>query len=71
MMVSVRRFALGWNKGLKKESSIRCDELVSLAKVVLTHYVGWLGPTCLGELKTALSVALGLDSLYPFDLTPQ
>ena len=62
---------VGLEQGLKKESSIHCDELVSLPKAPLTHYVGWLGPACFGELERALSVALGLDSLYPFDLTPQ
>jgi mRNA interferase MazF len=62
---------VGLEQGLKKESSIHCDELVSLPKAVLTHYVGCLGPTCLGQLEGALAGALGLDSLDPFDLTPQ
>ena len=62
---------IGPEQGLKKESSIHCDELVSLPKAVLTHYVGSVGPAALGQLERALSVALGLDSLDPFDLTPQ
>jgi mRNA interferase MazF len=62
---------VGLEQGLKKESSVHCDELVSLPKAMLTHYVGWLGPACLGALERALSVALGLDSLDSFDLTPQ
>ena len=33
---------VGTAEGLKKESSIHCDELVSLPKSVLTHYVGSL-----------------------------
>jgi mRNA interferase MazF len=62
---------VGLEQGLKKESSIHCDELVSLPKAALTNYVGWLRPTSLGLLDRALSVALGLDRLDPFDLTPQ
>jgi len=62
---------VGLEQGLKKESSIHCDELVSLPKAALTHYVGRLGPASLDELERALSVALGLDSLDPFDLTTQ
>ena len=62
---------VGLEQGLKKESSIHCDELVSLPKQVLTHYVGAVGPACLGQLERALSAALGLDSLDCFDLTPQ
>jgi mRNA interferase MazF len=32
----------GQDVGLKQDSSIHCDELVSLPKGVLTHYVGAL-----------------------------
>jgi mRNA interferase MazF len=38
----------GSEQGLKKDSSIHCDELVSLPKAILTHYVGYLGPAPLG-----------------------
>jgi mRNA interferase MazF len=62
---------VGLEQGLKKESSIHCDELVSLPKAALTRYVGCLGPAFLGQLERALSVALGLDGLEPFELTPQ
>jgi mRNA interferase MazF len=61
----------GWEHGLKRESSIHCDELVSLPKAVLTNYVGSLGPAALGQLERALAVALGLGSLDAFDPTPQ
>ncbi len=50
-------------EGLKKESSIHCDELVSLPKSVLTHYVGSLKHHGLQELDKALVVALGLEDL--------
>jgi mRNA-degrading endonuclease toxin of MazEF toxin-antitoxin module len=46
--------------GLKKESSIRCDDLVSLPKSVLTSYVGSLKANTVARLDMALSVALGL-----------
>jgi mRNA interferase MazF len=46
--------------GLKHESSIHCDALVSLPKTVLTDYVAGLKPTRLRALDQALLVALGL-----------
>lgn len=52
---------VGAAEGLKHESSIHCDELVSLPKSALTHYIGALKPAGLDELNTALAVALGLD----------
>ena len=50
--------AVGINEGLKHESSIHCDELVSLPKTVLTNFVAALPPRTLAELKQALRVAL-------------
>jgi mRNA interferase MazF len=35
---------LGTEDGLKHESSIHCDELVSLQKTALTHFVGTIDP---------------------------
>jgi mRNA interferase MazF len=52
--------AVGLDEGLKKDSSIHCDELASLSKSLLTHYVGALGPAALREFDAALAVALGL-----------
>jgi mRNA interferase MazF len=52
--------AVGVDEGLKQESSLHCDELVSLPKASLTRYVGCLSPEKLLELDTALAVALGL-----------
>ena len=51
----------GPTKGLKKESSIHCDELVSLPKAVLTYYVGSLKRDALRELDKALAVALAVE----------
>lgn len=54
--------AVGIDQGLKHESSIHCDELVSLPKASLTHFIGTLAPTKIEELNRALAVAVGLDS---------
>jgi mRNA interferase MazF len=56
---------VGTDEGLKKESSIHCDELVSLPKSALAHYVGSLSATTLKELDSSLAVSLGLDSFEP------
>ena len=56
---------VGTAEGLKKESSIHCDELVSLPKPVLTHYVGSLKAAVLGTLNAALSVSLELEDRDP------
>ena len=53
--------AVGIDDGLKKASSIHCDELVSLPKTMLTHYVGSLKPASLRQLNRALTVALSLE----------
>ena len=51
---------VGIEQGLKHESTIHCDELVSLPKSVLTDYVGCLTPEKLSELDRALAFALDL-----------
>lgn len=51
---------VGIEEGLKHDSSVHCDELVSLPKSVLTHYVGELPRGKLRELDLALSIALEL-----------
>ncbi len=52
--------AVGPDEGLKHDSSIHCDELVSLPKAVLTHYVGVLPVDKLEALSDALRIALDL-----------
>jgi mRNA interferase MazF len=52
-------------QGLKHESSIHCDELVSLPKSQLTDYVGLLPPRKLLELDQALAIALALAEEMP------
>lgn len=52
---------VGIAEGMKTNCSIHCDELVSLDKSVLTHYVGRLKEQRLPELREALLAALALD----------
>jgi mRNA interferase MazF len=52
---------IGVDEGLKHDSSIHCDELVSLPKAVLTNYIGSLSPLRLEELDRALIIALELS----------
>lgn len=51
---------VGIEHGLKKGSSIHCDELVSIEKSRLTDFVGSLPPSKLSELNKALQIALEL-----------
>ena len=41
------------------------DELISVPKSALTHYVGSLKATALRELSGALAVSLGIEDLDP------
>jgi mRNA interferase MazF len=49
---------IGIDEGLKHHSCIRCDELFSLHKSVLTNFVGTLSEEKLKELNEALKIAL-------------
>jgi mRNA-degrading endonuclease toxin of MazEF toxin-antitoxin module len=49
---------IGSDEGLKHDSSIHCDELVSLPKTVLTDYVGSLSRQKLDELTPTPSPAV-------------
>jgi len=51
---------VGPDEGLKHESAIFCDELVSLPKTALTDYVGTLSGPRLMDLNRALAIALEL-----------
>jgi mRNA interferase MazF len=57
--------AVGVEQGLKHDSAIHCDELVSLPKSVLTDYIGSLSSAKIAELNQALSVALELQRSEP------
>jgi len=54
--------AVDVDQGLKHDSAVHCDELVSLPKSVLTDYIGSLPPSKIAELNRALGVALELQS---------
>ena len=51
---------VGVAEGLKRDSSVHCDELVSIPKSALTDFVGRLSQTKVLELDLALEVSLGL-----------
>ena len=51
---------VGMEEGLKHDSSIHCDELVSLPKSVLTNYIGTLPPQKMQALNRALRMALDI-----------
>ncbi len=51
---------VGVDEGLKHESSIHCDELVSLPKSALTNFVGTLSGQKIHALNQALALALDI-----------
>jgi len=51
---------IGVEDGMKHESSVHCDELVSLPKSSLTDYVGSLSSEKMIELRRALRIALAI-----------
>ncbi|SRR6266852_3821602 len=54
--------AVSTAEGLKHDSAIQCDGLMSLEKSRLTDYVGELALDKLRELDQALLIALGLPA---------
>lgn len=52
---------VGITEGLKHDSSIHCDELLSLPQSSLTDFIGSLSAPRLAELRAALMAALALD----------
>lgn len=53
--------SLGADFGLKKDSSIHCDELISILKSKLTDYIGSLSEIKMQELNEALLIALDIN----------
>jgi mRNA interferase MazF len=51
---------VGTAEGLKHESSIHCDELISLPKSILTNFVATLSPAKPDQLARALAAALDI-----------
>jgi mRNA interferase MazF len=58
---SSSQVSVGIDEGLKHESWILCDNLVSLRKVQLTRFVGSLSRSKIAELDRALKMALALE----------
>jgi mRNA interferase MazF len=52
---------IGPEEGLKHESAIHCDELVSLPKPALTDFLGTLSSRKKRQLDGALIAALGIE----------
>jgi mRNA interferase MazF len=51
---------VGTIEGLKHESSIHCDELISIPKSALTDFIGKLSTAKTAALDQALAVAVGI-----------
>lgn len=56
--------SIGIEEGLKHESSIHCDELVSLPKSALTRFVGRVDEPIMEKLNHALAQALDLKDRF-------
>jgi mRNA interferase MazF len=54
---------VGVSEGLKHDSAIYCDELVSFPKSVLTDYVGRIPDTAIEAVNAALRIALAVDTV--------
>lgn len=52
---------VGVQEGLKRPSSIFCDELISIEKSRLTDFIGSLGLAKMSLLDRSLRIALALD----------
>ena len=52
---------VGVEEGLKHESSIYCDELLSIQKSKLTNFIGSLSEQKIRELNQALKIALEIE----------
>ena len=60
--------AVGIDEGLRHDSSILCDALVSLPKSALTDFVGALSPRRIQALDVALRVALAVEEDTALDI---
>jgi mRNA interferase MazF len=53
--------AIGVDEGLKHDSAVYCDELVSIPKSMLTNYIGSLSAIKMDAVNDALRIALAID----------
>ncbi|EKD41849.1 MAG: Transcriptional modulator of MazE/toxin, MazF, partial [uncultured bacterium] len=54
---------VGIDEGLKHESAIHCDELVSLPKSLISNFIGTLSSQKIKELDLAMKIALAIDEI--------
>ena len=52
---------MGLDEGLKHDSAVHCDALVSLPKATLTDFIGSLSSSQLVRLDEALRIALDVE----------
>ena len=55
------QFEVGILEGLKNNSSVFCDELLSIEKPRLSHFVGSLSATKMAQLEICLKIAVGVE----------
>ena len=55
------QISVGPEEGLPHDSTVHCDELMSLPKSILTNFVGTLPSSKAADLDRALLVALGVN----------
>ena len=52
---------IGIDEGLKHDSAVYCDDLLSISKSMLTNYIGTLSDEKIKAVNTALRVALAIE----------
>jgi mRNA interferase MazF len=52
---------VGVDEGLKHDSAIYCDDLISIPKSILTNYIGSLSQEKMRSVNNALRVALAIE----------
>ena len=52
---------VGVKEGLKHDSAVHCDELVSLPKAALTNYLSALSSVTMESLNRSIRVALAIE----------
>jgi mRNA interferase MazF len=60
---AITQLAVGVDEGLKHESAVMCDALVSIPKILLTNYIGKLSTQKLRVLNRCLIAALELEEI--------
>ncbi|GAB6391586.1 MAG: type II toxin-antitoxin system PemK/MazF family toxin [Treponematales bacterium] len=58
---NITHVEVGIDEGLKCDSAVYCDELVSVIKSSFINYIGFLSPAKMEAVNSALRVALALE----------